>query len=560
MTVAAVERKRGRGRPKQVKLTLLEDFTADLRAELEAISRVRFPSPRYRQDPVAFFREILGVEPWSKQIEVIEAVRDHKRVAVRAGHKVSKSHTIAGLALWYFCSFEDARVVLTSTTARQVDQILWRELRMVRQRGGRCVDCKKEIKRLVDGGMSQVEAEERVPRPCEHSALITEEPSDLARTGLRSADFREISGFTAREPEAVAGISGKNLLYLPDEASGIPDSIFEAIEGNRAGGARLAMFSNPTRNSGEFYEAFASKAHLYHTITISSEDTPNAQSGLIVIPGLAEREWIEEKKAEWGEQSALYKIRIKGEHALHEEGCIFSVHAITQAERAWADTEGSGRLFIGCDPAGPTGSGDDSAFAPRRGLKILEISTRAGLTAEGHLVHLLGLIAAHKLPRETPVVVIDGLGDIGAKLARLLREHLERHKDAFELVVIRASDRAVRQPHIYERMRDELTANFEQWIRDGGAVPTDTRLSKEMHVMEWISRINGKVKVTPKDEIRKALGRSPDRYDAVALACWEPLSLREGVSEELRAKAAAASQDVYDRPALDPYEASKTWR
>lgn len=561
MTLPARDLGRKRGRPAKVKLSLVSDFRDGLLYELSLSTRIRFPSDRYRADPVAFAREILGVEPWSKQIEILEAVRDHKRVAIRSGHKVSKSHSAACLALWYFCSFPDARVVLSSTTARQVDQILWRELRMVRSRGGRCVACKAEIRQLVDvEGMSEAEAEARHPKPCEHSALIEEEPGELARTGLKSADFREINGFTAREAEAVAGISGKNLLYIIDEASGVPDIIFEAIEGNRAGGARIVLFSNPTRNSGEFYEAFYTKQDLYKCITISSEQTPNAVSGQVLIPGLAEREWIDEKKEEWGEESALYKIRVKGEHALHEEGCIFSVHAITEAERRWLDTPLAGRLYIGIDPAGPTGQGDDSAFCARRGQRVLEINGRPGLSAEAHLVNLIGMMGVHKLPRETPVVVVDPLGDIGDKLLKLLRAHLEINEGAFELVAIRASDKACRQPHIYGTMRDELTANLAAWVNAGGAIPTDTKLSAELHIMEWRSQVKGIVKVTPKDEIRKKLKRSPDRYDALALSCWEPLSLREGVSTETVRKVAGGGGETYERPVLDPYAGADAWR
>lgn len=564
MTIAARETSnRKRGRPRVVKVSLVSDFLRELRAELEATGRVRFPSAKYRSDPVAFLREVLGVDPWHKQAEVIEAIRDFPRVAVRSGHKVSKSHTAACIALWYFCSFPDARVVMSSTTARQVDQILWRELRMVRSRGGRCVECKRAIRELVDGGMSEIEAETRYPRPCEHSALIEEEPGELARTGLKSKDFREIVGFTAREAEAMAGTSGRHLLYILDEASGIPDLIFEAIEGNRAGGARVVMFSNPTRNEGEHYAAFydPKKKDLYKAITISSEETPNVTSGQVLIPGLATREWIDEKKQEWGESSALYKVRVKGEHALAEEGRIFSVHAIAQAEQRWHETEAAGRLYIGVDPAGPAGTGDDSGFCARRGRRVLVHESRIGLSAEAHLVHLLGMIAVNKLPRETPVVVIDPLGDVGDKLLKACRRYLEDNPGVFELVALRSSDKAVRQPNLYDRVRDELTSNLAAWIGDGGAILEDVKLSAEMHVMEWRTLPNGKVKVIAKDDIRKRLGRSPDRYDALALACWEPLSLRDGATAELQAKVSAASAgDTYERPVLDPYAGADAWR
>jgi phage terminase large subunit len=522
-------------------------FRAELReqrAAVEQAARITWPSPRYRANPVAFFREILGVEPWSKQIEIIEAVRDNPRVAVKSGHKVAKSHSAAGIALCFYCSYEDARVVMTSTTSRQVDQILWRELKMMRARAGRCVDCKKAD---PEG--------HRIPKPCPHSALIDGELGELARTGLKSVDFREIVGFTAREAEAVAGISGRNLLYIVDEASGVEDEIFEAIEGNRAGGARVLLLGNPTKTSGEHYEAFHAKRSFYFGITVSSEETPNVIARREVIPGLATYEWIEEKKEEWGEDSPLYRVRVKGEHAKHEDGKIFSIHMIELAEQRWFETPSTGRLFIGVDPAGASGTGDESAFACRRGLKLIALTATRGLSDDAHLVQLLGLIREHKIPRETPVVVIDREGSVGASLHGLLRQYVEANPHAFELVAVRASDRAIRQRDIYDRARDELAANLFAWVRDGGAIIEDAKLSAEMHELEWKQHVNGRLKVTPKDVLKKKLGRSPDRYDALALSCWEPLSLKEGappIADRGRTNDAA-------RPALDPYAGSRAW-
>jgi hypothetical protein len=535
--------------PAEPRFQMDVNFARLLRLQLDRTTRVRFPDSKYARNPVGFFREILGVEPWSKQIEILEAVRDYARVAVCSGHKVSKSHSAAGLALWWYCSHPDARVVMSSTTSRQVDQILWRELRMMRARSGRCTECKE---RDPDGLLIQ--------RPCEHSALIDGEQGELARTGLKSADFREIVGFTAREAEAVAGISGRRLLYILDESSGIPEVIFEAIEGNRAGGAHIVLLGNGTRNEGEFFEAFYSKQHLYKTIRISSEETPNVVSGEVLIPGLATREWIEEKRLEWGEDSPLYQVRVKGQHALHEEGKVFPLHMITEAEKRWEETPEAGRLFIGLDPAGETGSGDDTAMCARRGQKMLALLTKRSLNEEQHIVQVLDLISKYKLPRETPVVVMDRDGNVGSRVYYAMREFADKHPAMFELVGVRASDKAVRRPEVYDRMRDALVGNVEQWLRDKGAILEDAKLAAEMHALEWRQHVNGKLKITPKDQLRKALGRSPDRFDSFALSLWEPLSLQ---SELPRSAAAVANDNAYGNSTentFDPYAAGDAWR
>lgn len=548
---AEVGERKARGRPRSTPtalLTFADEIRDGLLRQHEFSVRTLFPSPLYREDPVRYFRDVLGVEPWSKQIEIIEAVRDFSRVAVASGHKVSKSHTAAGIALWHYCSWPDARVIMSSTTARQVDQILWRELRMMRARSGRCVRCKAAD---PDGHV--------IGTPCEHSALIDGDLGDLARTGLKSRDFREVVGFTAREAEAVAGISGNRLLYLIDEASGVPDLIFEAIEGNRAGGAKIVLFGNPTRNEGEFFDAFHSKSALYKTFHVSSEETPNVIERRVVIPGLATYEWVEEKKIEWGEDSPIYSVRIKGKFAVHEAGRIFSLHAIEQAQQRWYETPASGRLFVGVDPAGESGMGDETAFCVRRGLKQLALRTILGLNEQQILVHVLQLIGEHKVPRETPVVVIDREGSIGSKLNTALRNFLDENANTFELVAVSASNGAIRQPVIYDRIRDELVANLEQWLRDGGTLLEDDKLVRELHAFEWKSSIKGRLKVTPKETIRKVLGRSPDRFDATALSVWEPLSLQE-LPESAQAAIAQHTAGGEAPSGMDPYAGAMAWR
>jgi hypothetical protein len=315
------------------------------------------------------------------------------------------------------------------------------------------------------------------------------------------------------------------------------------------------MFSNGTKNEGEFYEAFYGKAHLYKTLRISSDETPNAVSGELLIPGLATREWVEEKKLEWGETSALYRVRVKGEHALHEEGRIFTIHAIGQAEARWADTAESGRLYIGLDPAGESGTGDETVLVARRGLKMLELIAQRGLNDEAHKALLLHVIKRLRLPRETPVVVIDREGSIGAQLSGALNAHVALHPNDFELVSLRASDGAIRQPQVYDRVRDELAANLEIWFRDGGAILEDAKLARELHVLEWLFTQRGRVKLIAKDKLRKILGRSPDRYDALAMSCWEPLSLAD-VPASMQADTEDSDRMEH---VLDPYEGMKVW-
>lgn len=544
-TQTEVQARRGRG---AIPSTPFGRIAWVARRVSDEASQITWPSPRWRSNPVGFFRDVLGIEPWEKQIEICEAIRDHKRVAVKSGHKVSKSNTAAGIGLWFLSSFEDARVVGTCVTSRQVDEILYREVRKLHAGSGLCASCKEASAKRVEEGLAPI------PKPCEHSAILDGEPKTLARSGIKLPDFRQLVGFTADEAEAVAGVSGKNLLYLVDEASGVDDAIFEAIEGNRAGGARLAMFSNPTRCEGEFFAAFDSKARFYKTITISSEDSPNVKAGREVIPGLATKEWVDEKREEYGEDSPFFKVRVKGEFVRNEEGKIISLHLLEQAKERWESTAAVGRLHIGIDPAGDSGTGDESVLVSRRGLRVTKLIAARGLSPAAHVVNLLGMISEQRTEREEkPIVKVDKDGEVGARVHAALAAHLERDPNAYELIGVRGGEWAKREKLVYERVRDEVWASTARWLRDGGAIPEDAKLDQDLHAPSWIHLVTGKQKATSKDDIKVILkGRSPDRGDALGLAVWE---LASWADETDAAAAQAKPTDLYETPReINAYE------
>jgi hypothetical protein len=297
---------------------------AELRAiEAETARAERAQRELFRasaHDPVLYARNVLGLRVWSRQQELLEAVRDHDRVSVRSGHKVSKSTSAAAVA-WWWCSDPEtrpgARCILTSSGNRQVKSILWRE-----------------VKKLW------------------REAIVTPgpTPAEAPDTGVQWGDGREILGFTTKEPERMAGFSGANLLFILDEASGIPEAIFEAVEGNRAGGAKILLLSNPTQVSGEFYDSHHSKRSFYTTLHISSEDSPNV-TGEARIPGLAIPAWVEEKRQEWGVDSPLYQVRVRGNFPGQAADAVTGLTLVLDAIERWEDTEETGPLDLGVDVA-----------------------------------------------------------------------------------------------------------------------------------------------------------------------------------------------------------------
>lgn len=545
-------------------VTFASDLAATLKTQVTKVERVQWPNAKFRHDPRAFAYYVLGQELWSKQLEIANAVVAHDQVAVRGAQKVGKSNTAAVLALWWFCSHDDARVMLSATTEMQVNRVLYRELRRLIKHSGRCVPCRAAYDAAVASGMATHDLQAKHACPCPHSQVIDGTLGASAESGL-TAGLRQVVGIVARNQESVAGISGANQLWICDEASGMSAEFLAAATGNLAGGGKIIMISNPTRVTGYFFDAFHRAADAWAKVHVSSMDSPNVVEGRIVIPGLASSGWLDLKKREHGETSAYYRVRVLGEFPVGESGLIFPLSAIATAELRWHDInaeETQGRVWIGIDPAGPGGEGDESVFCVRRGKYVAEFLALRGLSDDDHLEHLLGLINSHSRKRDQlPVVVIDAEGKIGAGLAGRLASHLREKKD-FALVRMRASEKAIRAPKIYHRVRDELIANLESAFADGLAIPEDSKLSAELHVYAWEQRHDGRYALKPeKEQVRKILQRSPDRLDALALACWEPGDMIEGIKQASNAVVAAVHGTTADAVAAvamarridDPY-------
>jgi phage terminase large subunit len=534
----------------------MTELAADLAARLREVATAagahgpewRWPSATYQQDPLGFFEREMGCELWGEQATLVQAVQESPRVAVRGGRKVGKDFVLALLAWWFFESYPGARVRFISVTDEQSRDVFWREVKARWRESGRCLACRK---RDPNG-----------PKPCPHAHPIVEQPAELPATGVRAPDGREIVGFTANSAEAAAGVSGPYQLYIVDEASDVPDFIFDAILGNLGGCVvgLLVCLSNPTRNAGAFYKMFHEWSRGYRGVHMSSRRSPNVLAGRIVVPGLATAQWIAEMQDIYGLPSEWITIHVDGDFVRNPEGTVFSIEMIDAAVKRWATTTSAEPvLTIGADIAGASDRSDDSAFAARRGLVVLEVVARRGLDPDtgAHVVEILALLAKHRQKGDRVRVVIDREGEQGIKVWRRLQEFLAlpENGEAFELVGVRASARAMRDPKTYQSVRDELAASLKAWLRDGGALPDVRELREDLKAYKWIPQVTGRSKLMPKPDMRLLLGRSPDRGDAVQLCTWEapPVPPDATFRHETPPDRAGQIVDPYARNEIDPY-------
>ncbi len=454
-----------------------------LAAQIRATAGVQ---PHHRDDPGAFARECLGVEVWSAQENICKAVAAHHRVAVRSGHKIGKSLLLAVLALWWCSTRAAGKVVMTSSGGRQVSHILW-----------------PEITKLIKG------AKIDFPTP-------SLDPSH----GIKWADGRIIVGFSTDKAELMAGYSGAELLFLVDEASGVAEPIFEAVRGNMAGDGHILLTGNPTQTSGTFFDAFNEKRELWETIHVSSEETPNAVEGRSVIPGLATRTYVEEMKAEFGEDSPIYQVRVRGNFPKQGSMAVIALGVLEAALARWepsADHEGN-VLDLGVDVA--RFGDDDSVIQPRRGRRAPAATVIHGMDTVAVSNAVAGAVRELRRPGERVRIKVDVIG-VGAGVADQVRAAF-REDRLVEVYDINVSSNATADGFV--RLRDQLWFALGDWLAGGGSFESDKKLEAELVAPQYSFDAQGRRKVESKDEIKKRLKRSPDRADGLALAAYSPQS------------------------------------
>ena len=172
--------------------------------------------------------------------------------ATASGHGVAKSATVAMIILWAFTTFPDTRGVVTANTETQLKTKTWAEL-------GKwfnlCFFARDHFTLTATAG------------------LFSRDPN---RAQTRRIDMVP---WSEKNPQAFAGMhnKGKRLLIIFDEASEIPDIIWETTEGALTDADTEILwlvFGNPTLNTGRFRDCFPGGkfAEYWHHRQIDSRD------------------------------------------------------------------------------------------------------------------------------------------------------------------------------------------------------------------------------------------------------------------------------------------------
>ena len=260
---------------------------------------------------------------------VLTSLAQDKKVTCRAGHGVGKSTVASWAVYWFLLTRPYPKIICTAPTFHQLYDVLWSELAKWRR----------------------------------HSDLISEffEWSQRRIEAKWAPKEWFAAARTADKAEGLQGRHADHLLLIVDEASGIDDEIFKASEGMLTGqNAYVLMLSNPTRNSGYFYDSHNKDRAVWKCHTLPCMGSP-----------LVAKKYIEDMQYKWGIDSNVYKIRVLGEFPDSEEDALIPRDWIIDAVGRDITPAVDDPILFGVDVA--RGGGDSSVILIRQGNKITKI-------------------------------------------------------------------------------------------------------------------------------------------------------------------------------------------
>jgi len=426
---------------------------------------------RYRKNPVLFVREVLNTAPDPWQIEFLNHIAaSNRRISVRSGHGVGKSTAAAWAMLWYLFLRFPVKIVVTAPTSSQLYDALFAEV-------------KRWVKVLPQALQDQLEVkQDRI------------ELKDANNEGFISARTSR-----AEQPEALQGVHSDNVMLVADEASGIPEQVFEAAAGSMSGHSAVTLLlGNPVRSSGFFFDTHNRLSQDWVTMRVSCEDSPRVSAA-----------YIDEMKARYGEESNAYRIRVLGEFPRSDDDTVIPMELLEMAMARDVAPSAHAPIVWGLDVA-RFGS-DRSALCKRQGNAVLEpIKTWKNLD----LMQLTGAVVAEYevlMPSQRPrEILVDSIG-LGAGVVDRLRE----------LSLPARGINVAESPAMgttYRNLKAELWHKAKAWLEARDCwMPKDELLVAELATVRYSFTSSGKIQIEGKDEIRKRGLASPDRADAFCL-------------------------------------------
>lgn len=439
-----------------------------------------------QKDPFYFIKLMWGLDPqinktdpfvkWKnitrQQARIVQAVKDwvnwgKNKITIRSGHGIWKSSILSIIVLWYLFCFKDCQVPCTAPTQSQIYDVLWKEISIW-------------LNRMPEGIKAQYERQGDYIRMKDNPVVWFAR----ARTGKKE------------NTEALAWVHADHVLLLADEASGVADEIFEASKWALTNPHVLfIMISNPTRLDGYFYRSHTKYADQFKCLWFNSEESPIVDQAF--VDNIIQENWID---------SDQYRIRVKWmfptDSWITDDWYIkmFNLDEIEFVPNAPFRPN-----VMGVDPAGQW---KDQTIIVARDSFYAKILSRQQTSTDLSVAELVvSNASSYDIPIEN--IVYDNFwvwANLGMEMSNLGRP-----------IGLNVGHKA-QNPALFENIRAEIFWRVRERVKKGWKLIWSKESRKDLNMIEYKRGLNGKIKIMPKDEMRKKFGKSPDVADALAMS------------------------------------------
>lgn len=424
-----------------------------------------------------------GPDAWQRDFlnSIGEEVKRHQgqppympiRRAVASGHGIGKSTLVAWLTNWVMVTRPATNGRVTANTYVQLETNTWA-------------------------------AVQKWTKLCIFSHWFECTSTKLYAKGRPEDWFCTPQSSKEENSEAFAGQHSEqgSSVYFFDEASAIPDKIFEVAEGGLTDGEPMIfLFGNPTRNTGHFHRAcFGASRDRWNPVSVDSRHSR-----------LTNKTLIEEWEATYGEDSDFFRVRVRGLPPRASELQFIDQGRVYEAQTRLLP------LVLPDEPlvAGVDVSDGGSAWnvvrfrrgADARSIPPIRIPGEAVRNDRSALLaKLADVLQADYNGSKVSVMFIDSA--FGAPYAERLKSMGYRN-----VVEVRGgapsldSHQANMRAHMYQKMKD--------WLLIGAIDPKDTKLETDLTGPGYHINTKDQLVIESKEDMAKRGLSSPDDSDSL---------------------------------------------
>lgn len=438
----------------------------------------------YEDNPVEFCHDMLGLtlDTWQKKASI--ALRDDHFVAIRSGSGVGKSVWISAMGAWMLATKPFSKIPCTAPSKHQLEDVLWGEFY-------KRIENSPYMQELVTWSHTKV-------------SVKNYEPSwyAVARTARVSPDGTIAEGLQGFHAE-------RNLLFLVDEASGVNDAVFPAMEGALTGEDAYAILTgNPTRLSGYFHSVFTDlkMRGLYNTFHVSCYDS-----------SYVEDRYIKMMESRYGKDHPIFQIKVLGDFPSSDVFLIFPIEDVEKMQNNTFADVGTHNPNVDTEIGVDVGRTVAKSIAcVRQANKVIEWSERGLRGTTTDVPEVAEWIIALILAYEPSAVKIDAVG-IGAGVYDIVRRLYP--KIVYPVIGNVQPEESKKSRYVnlraqgYWELRELLPGLYVEKMSQGFLDElTDLRYKLK----------GDKILIESKEEMMKRIGRSPDYVDATVYAFLNP--------------------------------------